>query len=109
MRSYRDRFYGDDKVTVPDQKYRDVQKLCTRKTDGKVEYILYGAEVQAKIHYAMPVKNNLYDALEYAGQVEAVSREHRREMERRKSEKDAEKKVMKNTETEEKKPNSGES
>ena len=31
-------------------------------------YYIYGAENQAEIHYAMAVKNNLYDALEYAGQ-----------------------------------------
>jgi hypothetical protein len=35
-------------------------------TDGKIAYILYGIENQAEIHYAMAVKNNLYDALEYA-------------------------------------------
>lgn len=100
--------YGENQAAVPVQEYRDVQKLYARKTDGKVEYILYGAEAQARIHYAMPVKNNLYDALEYAGQVEAASKSHRREMERRKSEKNAEKKAMKGTEAEEKKPNSGE-
>lgn len=58
--------------------------MCAVKTDGEVEYVLYGAESQAKIHYAMPVRNNLYDALEYAGQVEAVSRAHKREMEQEK-------------------------
>ena len=38
-----------------------------------MEYVLYGAENQAEIHYAMAVRNNLYDALEYAGQVSRLS------------------------------------
>lgn len=40
--------------------------------------MLYGAESQAEVHYAAAVKNNLYDALEYAGQVEEAARSHRR-------------------------------
>ena len=49
-----------------------------------MEYVLYGAENQAEIHYAMAVKNNLYDALEYAGQVEEAAKSHRKEMKRKK-------------------------
>ena len=70
--------YGADGAAVPVQKFRDVQKLCTAKTDGRLQYFLYGAESQAEIHYAAAVKNNLYDALEYAGQVEEAARSHRR-------------------------------
>lgn len=99
--------YGEDQAVVPVQKYRDVQKLFAAKTDGEMEYILYGVESQARIHYAMPVKNNLYDALEYAGQVEAAARSHRRKMERKKKVA-GEKKDNAGTETEKKKPNSGE-
>ena len=76
--------YGADGTVVPVQKFRDVQKLYAAMTDGKMEYILYGAENQAEIHYAMPVKNNLYDALEYAGQVEEAAKSHRKEMKRKK-------------------------
>lgn len=50
-------------------------------TDGRIEYVLYGIENQAEIHYAMAVKNNLYDALDYAGQVEETARSHRRHRE----------------------------
>lgn len=101
--------YGADKTAVPVQKYRDAQKLCAVKTDGEVEYVLYGAESQAKIHYAMPVRNNLYDALEYAGQVEAVSRAHKREMEQEKKGNELkEKNSSKVTEAVKKKPSSGE-
>ena len=62
--------FGTDGKVVPIQKFRDVQKLCTSMTDGKVEYVLYGVENQVRIHYAMAVRNNLYDALDYAAQVE---------------------------------------
>ncbi len=76
--------YGADGAVVPVQKFRDVQKLYAAMTDGKMEYVLYGAENQAEIHYAMAVKNNLYDALEYAGQVEEAAKAHRKEMKRKK-------------------------
>lgn len=77
--------YGADGATVPVQKFRDVQKLYAAMTDGKMEYILYGAENQTEIHYAMAVKNNLYDALEYAGQVEEAAKSHRKELKRKKA------------------------
>ncbi len=78
--------YGADDAVVPVQKFRDVQKLYAAMTAGKMEYVLYGAENQAEIHYAMPVKNNLYDALECAGQVEEAAKSHRKEMKRKKRE-----------------------
>ena len=41
--------YGVDGAVVPVQKFRDAQKLCTVMTDGKLEYVIYGTEAQAKI------------------------------------------------------------
>lgn len=79
--------YGADGAVVPVQKFRDVQKLYAAMTDGKMEYVLYGVENQSEVHYAMAVRNNLYDALEYAGQVEEAAKLHRKEM-RRQKEKD---------------------
>ena len=76
--------YGADGAAVPVQKFRDVQKLYAEMTDGKMKYVLYGAENQTDIHYAMAVKNNLYDALDYAGQVEEAAKSHRKEMKRKK-------------------------
>ncbi len=76
--------YGADDALVPVQRFRDVQKLYAAMTDGKMEYILYGVENQTEIHYAMAVKNNLYDALEYAGQVEEAAKSHRKEIKRKK-------------------------
>ena len=75
--------YGADSDVVPVQKCRDVQKLYAAMTDGKMEGILYGAQNQAEIHYAMAVKNNLYEALEYARQVEEAAKSHRQEMRRK--------------------------
>ncbi len=72
--------YGTEGAVVPVQKFRDVQKLYAAKTDGRMEYVLYGAENQSEIHYAMAVRNYLYDALEYVMQVEEAAKSHRREM-----------------------------
>ena len=41
--------------------------------DDHAAYILLGIENQQKVHYAMPVRNMLYDALQYDKQVKAVS------------------------------------
>ena len=94
--------YGADGVVVPIQRFRDVQKLYAAMTDGKMEYVLYGAENQTEIHYAMAVKNNLYDALEYAGQVEEAAKSHRKEMKRKKKQGET------STEEGKKTPNTGE-
>lgn len=94
--------YGADGVVVPIQRFRDVQKLYAAMTDGKMEYVLYGAENQTEIHYAMAVKNNLYDALEYAGQVEEAAKSHRKEMKQKKKQGET------STEEGKKTPNTGE-
>ncbi len=94
--------YGTDGAAVPVQKFRDAQKLFAAMTDGDLEYILYGIESQSEIHYAAAVKNNLYDAIEYAGQVEEAARSHRRAM------KQAKEKENTDSGVEQRKPNAGE-
>jgi len=94
--------YGADGAAVPVQRYRDVQKLCALKTDGETGYVLYGIESQSQVHYAAAVKNNLYDAIEYAGQVEEAARSHRHAMKQKRGEGSAD------AAEEQKKPNSGE-
>ena len=79
--------YGADGAAVPVQKFRDAQKLCVVMTDGKLEYVICGAEAQARIHNAMAVRNNLYDALEYAGQVSEAAKSHRKAMQKEKEQK----------------------
>ena len=51
------------------QRYRDIFKRAIVKTDGQADYLLLGIESQSAVHYAMPVRNLLYDALSYAGQI----------------------------------------
>ena len=87
--------YGADGAVVPVQKFRDAQKLCTVMTDGKLEYVIFGTEAQAKIHNAMTVRNNLYDALEYAGQDTEVAKSHRKELKKEKEERLEKKFLMK--------------
>ena len=60
--------YGND-AKEPVQKVRDVAKSWTGMYDGKAIYMILGIENQSKIHYAMAVKNMVYDSLNYAKQV----------------------------------------
>lgn len=39
--------------------------MTTVMTDDKAAYVLFGVEAQTDIHYAMPVRNVIYDALQY--------------------------------------------
>ena len=59
------------------QKYRDVLKKCVLMKSKKMYYLYMGIENQTEIHYAMPVKNMLYDSLLYSQQVEALARYNR--------------------------------
>jgi hypothetical protein len=74
-------------VEVPVQKYRDEFKYLTAMEDDSAIYLLLGAEAQANIHYAMPVKDMVYDALEYAAQVEKAAKSHREVLKQGKAEK----------------------
>lgn len=72
--------YGEEQegIIVPTQKFRDVLKIWTVMTSEDATYMLLGIENQANVHYAMPVRNMLYDALNYSAQVEEVSKQHRK-------------------------------
>ncbi|WP_031549187.1 hypothetical protein [Oribacterium sp. FC2011] len=61
--------YGNN-AHLPVQKYRDLLRIWEAKTDGKAIYVILGAEIQGRVHYAMPVKNGLYDWIGYSNQVE---------------------------------------
>lgn len=69
--------YGSDGVKQPVQKVRDLIRSVTM-TDNKTAYLLLAIENQANVHYAMPAKNLLYDALQYATQVEDAAASHRK-------------------------------
>ena len=55
------------------QKYRDLLKLYSAKQDDEAIYLILGVEIEAKTHYAMPVRNMLYDALNYTQQVSDIA------------------------------------
>ena len=69
--------YGEDNKSAPIQKYRDILKMVTAMQDDKMAYLLLGIENQSQIHYAMPVRNMLYDAIQYVRQVEDTAKSHK--------------------------------
>ena len=71
--------YGADGSSMPVQKFRDNMKCLSAMTDDYAAYMILGVEGQSDIHYAMPVKDMVYDSLHYASQVEEAARSHRRE------------------------------
>lgn len=57
--------YGGEKgAKQPVQKTRDVIKSVIAMMDKRTAYLLLAIENQSNIHYAMPVKNMVYDALQ---------------------------------------------
>ena len=64
---------------VPAQKYRDVIKLAALMRGPEAEYLLLGIENQSQVNYAMPVRNLLYDAMQYASQVNETARLHKKD------------------------------
>ena len=71
--------FGADSKYIHLQKWRDVLKNAVVKTTGDICIVLFGVEAQAKIHYAMPVKNMLYDGINYGDQVKQAAKKHRRD------------------------------
>lgn len=65
--------YGNN-ARLPIQKYRDLLRIWEAMTDGHMIYVILGAEIQGKVHYAMPVKDGLYDMIGYSKQVEETRR-----------------------------------
>ncbi len=66
-----------DKI-ITTKKTRDVFKTLNVKQGDNITYVLLGIENQSEIHYAMPVRNLLYDALNYASQVSDTEKELRK-------------------------------
>ncbi|MBQ8039053.1 MAG: hypothetical protein IJ274_04160 [Lachnospiraceae bacterium] len=69
--------YGAEKAGVPVQRFRDVLKSVTAMEDDHRVYLLLAIEAQSEVHHAMPVRSMVYDALQYAAQVEKIARSHR--------------------------------
>ncbi|MBQ4067701.1 MAG: hypothetical protein IJC76_00470 [Lachnospiraceae bacterium] len=56
------------------QKLRDTIKRCVVKTSKGISYMIIGIENQAEVHYAMVIRNMVYDALNYSAQVDERTR-----------------------------------
>lgn len=61
--------YGIDGIPETSQKTRDVFKSWVCMRDDQYAYLMLGIENQSEIHYAMPVRNMLYDAMQYSQQI----------------------------------------
>lgn len=71
--------FGTDKKEIQLQRWRDIFKSVVIKSIGSAYVVLVGVENQSDIHYAMPVKNMLYDAMSYSAQVNNTGKNHRRD------------------------------
>lgn len=71
--------FGDAATEGAVQKYRDILKSAVVMQDETASYILLGIENQTDVHYAMPVRNAIYDALQYGKQVSEIAERHRNE------------------------------
>lgn len=60
------------------QRYRDILKLFTAKRTDRIIYLILGIESQTDIHYAMPVRNMLYDAIHYSMQIETLRKKNQK-------------------------------
>ncbi len=69
--------FGTSGENFPVQKFRDGLKVLIVKEDSNAIYAALGIENQSEIHYAMPVKNMIYDSLEYGDQVKKTAQTHK--------------------------------
>ena len=60
------------------QKHRDLLKFAAMMQDSYANYVILGVENQMDVHYAMPVRNMVYDALQYDKQVAMIAADNRR-------------------------------
>ena len=73
--------YGVD-AKEPVQKFRDVLKLYAAMQDDRAIYLMLGIEAQTETHYAMPVRNMLYDAMSYTKQIAEAAASYRKSEEK---------------------------
>ena len=71
--------FGIDQKQIILQKWRDILKNVTIKYTGGMYVVLIGIENQTDVHYAMPVKSMIYDALSYGQQINEAKKIHARE------------------------------
>ena len=69
--------FREGEASVPIQKFRDVAKTVLIKESSECIYAIVGVENQANVNYAMVVRNMLYDAVDYATQIDVLGRKNR--------------------------------
>lgn len=70
--------FGIDKKQIVKQKWRDLLKGVSVRYTESVYIVLMGIEAQADVHYAMPVKTMIYDAMNYGEQVNEAKKQHQK-------------------------------
>lgn len=68
--------HGKEKM---EQKWRDLLKLVMIQMARGICFVIIGLEEQSDIHYAIPVKNMLYDVLNYGKQINEAKKKHLQE------------------------------
>lgn len=69
---------GESSIYLMDKNRKRKSIIRYRDVVMKTDYAIFAEENQMNVHYAMPVRNMLYDALSYAEQVEQIRKEHKR-------------------------------
>ena len=77
--------FGIDKKQIVKQKWRDLLKGVSVKYTESVYIVLMGIEAQTDVHYSMPVKTMIYDAMNYGEQVNEAKKCHRKNRDYRSS------------------------
>ena len=68
--------YGEDKKVSALQRQRDL--IVSVKADESHTYLLLAAELQSELHYAMVPRIMLYDSIQYADQIIATAKAHKK-------------------------------
>lgn len=74
--------YGGKKASFSLQRFRDILKYLSGMENEEAVYLILAIEAQSEVHYAMTIRNMLYDALQYQSQAEEIARKHRRQREK---------------------------
>ncbi|MFQ9807511.1 MAG: hypothetical protein ACLR07_14480 [Christensenellales bacterium] len=61
------------------QKYRMSSRRFPSRKTRLCTYLVLGIENQSRVHYAMPIRNMLYDVLQYEKQVRELAAKHQAE------------------------------
>ncbi len=77
--------FGIDKKQIVKQKWRDLLKGVSVKYTESVYIVLMGIEAQTDVHYSMPVKTMIYDAINYGEQVNEAKKQHQKNKDYRSS------------------------